>query len=300
MGINKLINYIKLSQQEIQNVSNAKDNLIQTVKSKAQNGYLPYPKDIFLTGSYKRGTKIFPLDDVDIFYVIGLAEKKDNHWHTITNCTFKFGEDFKDEDENISSIKILNLIKKEISKTYSRSEIRRNGEVVNVYLTAYEVGFDIVPAWEIINENYYLIPAGGDSTKWKRSNPKIDENILDELNEKHNKLLKNIIRIVKYWFRKKKIKTPRSYHLESIAYYIFGKKESATSSYVEGLIYFYENINYNDYLKKCPDPTNLSGDLSSNLNDNDISKIIAESEKAISCLRKNEEEFVRYVDPELY
>ena len=299
MGIERLGTHIRVTQQEIQNVSNAKNNLIQTIKSKAKNGYLPYPKDIFLTGSYKRETKISPLDDVDIFYVIGLAEKKDNHRHTITDCTFDFGEDFKDEDENVSSVKVLNLLKKEISKTYSRSEVRRNGEVVNVYLTSYEVGFDIVPAWKITNDNYYLIPVGGGSTKWKRSNPKVDENILNTLNEKHSNLLKDIIRIVKYWFRKKKIKTPRSYHLESIAYYVFEKKKSITTSYVEGLIYLYKNINYNNYLEKCPDPTNLSGDLSSNLNEDDISKILTEASKAIEYLRKGEEEFVRYVDPEL-
>lgn len=299
MRIERLVTHIRLTKQEIQNVSSAKNNLIQTIKSKAKNGYLPYSKDIFLTGSYKRGTKISPLDDVDIFYVIGLAEKKDNHWHTITNYTFDFGEDFKDEDDNVSSVRVLDLLKKEISKTYTMSKVRRNGEVVNVYLTSYEIGFDIVPAWKITNDNYYLIPAGGGSTKWKRSNPKIDEDILNDLNEKHNMLLKDTIRIVKYWFRKKKIKTPRSYHLESIAYYVFGKKKSATTSYVEELIYFYENINYNDYLKKCPDPTNLSGDLSSNLDEDDINKILAEADKAIEHLRKSEEEFVRYVDPQL-
>ncbi len=133
---------------------------------------MPYPKDIFLIGSYKRGTKIRPLDDVDIFYVIGLAKRRDNNWHTITDCSFDFGDDFKDDDGNISSIKILNLLRNEISKTYSKSEIRRNGEVVNVYLKSYSVGFDIVPVWQIANDNYYLIPAGRGSTKWKKSNPK--------------------------------------------------------------------------------------------------------------------------------
>jgi hypothetical protein len=299
LGIERLLTHIRLTEQEIQNVSSAKNNLIQTIKNKAEKRYLPYPKDFFLTGSYKRGTKIPPLDDVDIFYVIGLAERKDNRWHIIRDCTFDFDEDFKDDDGNISSVKILNLLKKEISKTYSRSEVRRNSEVVNVYLTSYKVGFDIVPAWEIINDNYYLIPVGGGSTKWKRSNPKIDENILNDLNKKHNMLLKNIIKIVKYWFRKKKIKTPRSYHLESIAYYVFGKKEKPTTNYVEGLIYFYKNINYNNYLKKCPDPTKLSGDLSSNLDEDDVNKILTEANKAIEHLKKGEEEFVRYVDPQL-
>ena len=169
-------------------------------KNKAKGNLIPLPKEIFLIGSYARGTKITPLDDVDIFYVMGIAVKRDEHWHTLIECSLKFGEEFLDEDKNISSIKILELIKKEISKTYSQSNIRRNNEVVNVYLTSYEVGFDIVPAFKIKNYDYYLIPAGGNSSKWKRSNPKKDEEILNILNEKHNGLLKNTIRIIKYWF----------------------------------------------------------------------------------------------------
>ncbi len=51
MGIERLVIHIRLTQQEIQNVSNAKNNLIQTIKGKAKMDILPYPKDIFLTGS---------------------------------------------------------------------------------------------------------------------------------------------------------------------------------------------------------------------------------------------------------
>ncbi|WP_434579274.1 SMODS domain-containing nucleotidyltransferase [Thermoanaerobacterium thermosaccharolyticum] len=298
MDIENLVNFIRLNQNEIQNVSYAKDNLIETIKSKARNKLLPMPKDVFLTGSYKRGTKISPLDDVDIFYVIGYALKKYKARHIITDCSFKYGVEFEDNEGKISSIKILNLIKQELSKTYSKSEIRRNGEVVNVYLRSYEVGFDVVPAWEIAGSEYYLIPNGGGSTKWKKSNPKIDEYILNRLNDKHKNLLKNTIRVMKYWFKKKKIKSPRTYHLESIAYYIFSIKDPI-SSYKESLIYFFENINYNNYLIRCPDPTNLSGNLSSSLDKEDIKKILNEADNAIKYLKEGEEKFIKYVEPEL-
>ena len=303
MKIADLVEYIRLSRDEIQNVKQARDNLVTVIKNKAKRGYLPRPINIFLTGSYKRGTKISPLDDVDIFYVVGEAKSQDDYRHIITHTTFDFGNDFKDKDNNISSIKVLNLIKKEISKTYRRSEIRRNGEVVNVYLSSYEVGFDIVPAWRINNREYYLIPEGGRSTRWKKSNPKWDEYILSVLNEKHKGLLKDIIRVVKYWFNRKKIKSLRSYHLESIFYHMFGNKKKSIKSHLEGLLYFYGNIinnhKYRNYLEECPDPTGLSEPLSSNLTYEDINRILLEADKAIKYLKLGEDQFVRYVAPEL-
>jgi hypothetical protein len=331
-GINNLIEHIRLKQFEITNISSAKNRLIRILNNEAKNGRIPPSKYIFLTGSYGRKTKINPLDDVDIFYVMDYGMKENENEYLI-NTSFDFGYKciecndgdsiigsilkaiFGGEEDNfcsaympypnekISSKKILELIKRGLIKNYPNSEIRRNGEVVNVYLKTYGVGFDIVPAFYINNEDYYLIPAGGKSTKWKKSNPKKDEEILKKLNDKHNGKLKDIIRIIKYWFRKKKIKSLRSYHLESICYYMFKNKKNSILTYENGLLHFYKYIGikpYLTYLKSCPDPTNLSGDLSSGLSDEDINKIISEARTARKYLKKGGCEFVRYIEPELY
>lgn len=295
----RLIEHIRLSQKEIEAVAGARATLLQVIRSKADEGQLPTPKEFLLIGSYKRGTKIAPLDDVDMLYVMGRARREGStHRHILTDCDFEFGLAFMEPENNISSVKVLNLLKKVIGAVYSRSEVRRNQEVVNVYLASYDVGFDIVPAFRVENQGYYLIPAGGGSPYWKRTNPKKDEVILDQLNEKHSNLLKNTIRIMKYWFRKKRIKSLRSYHLETIAYYIFSEEGSCTS-YPECLHTFYRNLNAAGYLKECPDPTGLSGNLTSKLTEDDIQGILAEASKAIEYLDQGEEEYVHYVDPEL-
>lgn len=297
--LNELISKITINRLEIINVSNAKNNLIDVIKNKANFNQLPFPKSFYLIGSYKRGTKITPLDDIDIFYVLGIASRKNDYWHSISRCSFNFNYDYQDENNNISSVKILNLIRKEIYETYSTSQVRRNQEVVNVYLSSYKMGFDIVPVWEIENENYYLMPIGGGYSKWKRTNPFKDEEIINILNKKHNDFLKSIIKIIKYWFRKKRIKSPRSYHLEAIIYYIFFDL-LPIFSYAQGLNEFYKNlINKKNLLIECPDPTGLSGFLSSGLIEEDINNIYTESLIALSILQKGEEEFVKYVEPNI-
>lgn len=284
---------------EISKVSSAKNNLIDVINNKAEYGKLPLAEYFSLIGSYKRGTKITPLDDVDIFYVLGKAKKNSDNWYSITKCSFNFNESFKDENSNISSLIILNLIKKEICETYSSSQVRRNQEVVNVYLSSYEVGFDIVPVWEIEIENYYLMPIGGGKSRWKRTNPFKDEYIINDLNKKHNYFLKEIIKIMKYWFKKKKIRSLRSYHLEAIIYYIF-INFSPINSYTQGLqVCFSSLLIKKNLLTWCPDPTGLSEALKSELTEEDINNILSEARIALMKLQNGEEEFVNYVESNL-
>ena len=81
--IETLIGEIRLKQNEIEAISQAKKRLLATILNRASEELLPRPLDMFLIGSYSRGTKITPLDDVDIFYVMGNAEKTSDNWHQI-------------------------------------------------------------------------------------------------------------------------------------------------------------------------------------------------------------------------
>ncbi len=213
-----LIENIRLRQREIENASAAKNYLLEVLQYKANLDLIPNPKSTFITGSYIRGTKLSPLDDIDIFYVIGYADRRDGYWHTITDCNFSFGPEYLDLDNNISSTRVLELIKRTLLQTYPDSDLKRNGEVVNLFLSSYSLGLDIVPAFEVVNSDYYLIPEGSNSSKWKQSNPKTDQKIVDQLHRHHNELFKDIVRIAKHWFRKKKIVSLRSYYLESALY----------------------------------------------------------------------------------
>ena len=292
--LNKIIEDIRLKQSEIQQVANSKDVLLSTITSKSRNNELPVPLETFLTGSYKRGTKITPLDDVDIFYVIGKVLNTSPHHHSLSECSFYFGSDYLDQNGNISSIRVLELIKRELKKTYSSSEIVRNGESVSVFLSTYGVTFDVVPAFFDQRNNYYLIPNGGNSTQWKYSNPKIDEDNLSFIQTRHFNNIKDAIRITKYWFRKKKIKNLRSYHLETIFFHIFSIADP-TSSLSTVLIIFFHIIQNHQYLYVCPDATKLSDNLISSHSVDDVILISYEAKKAYDSLLKGEEEFHEYL-----
>ncbi len=294
--INDLIkNNISLSQNEISNVSIARDNLLDYLKQKSKLKELPTDIETFLIGSYSRDTKISPLDDVDIMIVMGTVKKNENDNHSIINCDFNFNSDFYNDEEHISSKKVLELYKKTIKQKYPNSDLVRNNEVVNLFLSSYNTGFDLIPAFYCPSLDYYLIPKGGLATNWKKSNPKKDKLILEALNTKHNLLLKNTIRIIKYWFKMKRIKKIRSYHFEAICYYYFMQTPYLISSYQNGIKTILKNINFSGYLESCPDPTQLSGNLTSGYEEDDIKNIISESEIALKKIDESEEDFVKYI-----
>jgi len=212
------------------------------------------------------------------------------------DCDFTFGQDYLDANQNISSVKILNLVKEEIDATYTDSEIRRDGEVVNLFLSSYGVGFDITPVFEISNDDYFLMPQGKGLHMWKKSNPLIDHAHITELDERHNYILKDIILLAKYWFKRKRIKSLRSYHLESIAYHLFDYTPQAAYAHEDGLAYLLKNLNDNNYLYSCPDPTGLSDPLSSGFTIEDVINIQNEANIATQHLSQGNDKFIEYVD----
>ena len=289
MNLQQLIQKICISKESIMKVSKAKDVLINNIKSYSSDGDFPQLIETRIIGSYKRKTKINPLNDVDIVLTFGKGYYKGNNWHIIDDCSYSFSSIDYDDEQNVSSVRLLNKLKEKLSATYSRSEIRRN----NVYLSSYDVGFDLIPAFYYRDVDYFLIPKGSNSTKWKKTNPIKDELILDEINNKNGNKIKDVIRIAKHFFSYKKIPSLRSYHLESCAYYIFNEI-SGNDSIREYLFYFYDNLDM-ELLNECEDPTGISEPLSSNLDMLDIKKITVALNEAKSILSNSEEAYCEYV-----
>jgi len=290
-NLQRLIEHIRITQDDISKVSNAKENLLKVLREKKSNNEIPNFISSWIVGSYGRKTKIAPLDDVDIFII--LAES-DNGSYNIPN-------EYCNNGNHISSLLILNAIKKALSNTfnYQNSQIKRNNEVVNIFLSSYEVGFDIVPVLFDKTKNLYRIPKGSGTHDWKSSNPEKDQEIINKLNSKHNEKFKEIIKILKYWMKKKKMKNLRSYHLESICYFIFDSVNSVSSVF-EGLKVFYQNISrFQNYLISCPDPTGIGENLSSDYCQDDLNNFISKCNSSLQKLNEGEEEYVKDVTPEI-
>lgn len=226
----------------------------------------------FLSGSYARGTKLHPLDDIDIMIVMdgqglfptdkgvplathSIRGNTDNHHSPI--------HQYIGADSQLDSRVILELFRTALLETYPNSKITKQGQAINIYLSSYGLGLDIVPCFHLephdptSGRDMYYIPMGNNNPGWLKTNPKIDAEISTFLHEKHNKKLKSVIKLLKYWNREKNFDRIRSYHLETIAWWTFHNHASAITSLTEGVRYFFANAR--QYLANtCKDTTGLS------------------------------------------
>ena len=299
MSLLSLTVKLKPAPAEQAEVQTSAQHLVGTLNAKAEEALIPTPLSCRYIGSYARDTKPSPVDDVDILYVVGEAAIRENNWHIITKNTFAYAAEDYEADRNISSLLLLNRIKKAIAETYPNSELRRNHEVVNIQLSSYKRSFDLVPAWHVPDGKYFLIPQGEQKHKWKKTNPFQDKAILDSADQKTQGTARPAILIMKHWFRRKKVVTPRSYHLEAIAYNIFMNLQSPSTTLFNSLAILLNNFAYKDLLASCPDPAGLSEPLTSGLSSQDIAKIISEGKSAARVLYQNgEAKFLEEIDEE--
>lgn len=242
-----------------------------TNKSLEKNN-LPWITDgDFLSGSYARGTKIYPLDDIDVMMVLdgtGLFPIQNGaQLDAVVRGGGVMGSpvhQHTNESGYISSIKILDVFKKHLQASYPDSEISKDGQAVNVWLDSKKLGLDIVPCFHILpsdgSQDFYYIPYGRGSDMWKTTNPKIDQLICDHLHLRFDKKLKPVIKLIKYWNQNYNNGRLRSYHLEAIVWYVFEEHQSSITDYLSALKYFFANAN-NFLASPCPDPTRLGGEI---------------------------------------
>ena len=274
---------------ERQEIQNSAGHLANTLSAKANEGQIPPSLEIHFIGSFARGTKPSPVDDVDLLCVIGEARQHTDNWHTITRNSFSYATEDYEPDGNLSSVRLLNRIKTAITATYPNSDLRRNHEVVSVHLSSYDRSFDLVPAWSIPEREYFLIPQGEQKHRWKKTNPFRDKDILGSLDQKTSSTATPAILIMKHWFSRKQIVTPRSYHLEALAYNVLTDMTEPTASLLDTLAMLLNNFDYRGLLASCPDPTGLSEPLKSGLAAQDISKITSEGKRAALILKTHGE-----------
>lgn len=268
-SLTSFANEIGMDSNDISQVSKSYNHIKDIIRNKSDEDKIPKLKDtnsFYQIGSYVRGTKIKPLDDFDMFIIL---HSKNTKYSQVDSFTYKLTSDgdsplnnFINDQNNVSSISILNSIKTALNESF-KSEPTRNQQAICLELPSYNLNIDIVPALAINYSENYLIPKGNRSAYWKLSNPKIDEEIVNNLNKKHNGNIKPAIKIIKYWNKYKFNSSIRSYHVEAMAYHIFSNRYFPIATIHEALRVFFDNIY--KYIYICDDPTKLSEPLSSNI-----------------------------------
>lgn len=305
-------NYVDLNKEVVKEARNSRDNLLSNIKEfDNKDNFFDLCQDFNLHfGSFSRKTKCRELDDIDL--MIGIAANgstycSNDNWDNvriIAGTTNKAQIECTHSDGTLNSTLVLNRFKKELEKLreYSRSEIKRDHEAINLNLISKDWAFDIVPCFYTVKESdgraYYLIPNG--KGNWKKTDPKIEQLRADELNKKHPGKVKDTIRLVKYWNKRGKMPTITSYLLETMVLDYFEKNEN-TSDWID--IRFKEVLTYisNNIWNLVMDSKQIEGNIN-NLSWNEKYRLQIRAkndyEKACNAIsaelvEKNEEKSIR-------
>jgi hypothetical protein len=170
----------------------------------------------FMSGSFARHTKTWPLDDIDLLFPLdggGLY-----YWRegilTPNTVVSDGGVTFNPllgrrwaVNNRISSNLLVKGFEEILQRRYSQSDVAIDGEAVSVQLTigASEqsdgLKFDVVPCFRLDphdgSDSFYLIPDGHHG--WKHTNPRLDEALCAGLHEFHGRVYRKIVKLVKYW-----------------------------------------------------------------------------------------------------
>lgn len=247
------------------------DNLVENIVDfdGDDDFFALYPEVNIQFGSFARGTKIRPLDDIDL--MIGLSAKGCTYDASLGWDKIRMYAKTKDESlltcsegGSLNSTKIINrLIKKlESIPDYCRSDLHKNKQAAVLNLLSKEWSFDIVPCFytkpEADGRQYYLIPNGNGD--WMKTDPARDRDVLLGENERLEGRLKLLIRLMKKWDRVKKVKTLPSYALETLIINRYTEKDTI-STYPDIELRCFLDEFANDVCQPIKDIKEIQGDL---------------------------------------
>lgn len=169
----------------------------------------------FIGGSFARHTKIWPLDDIDLYIPLDGA-----HLFYMRNgaaLPFKVLSDDSTRSQRLLTDKWMrgdylasDLVVKgfaaALKGSYPNSSVTKDDSAVTLQTgvaatnESSGIGFDVVPCFclapEDGGEHFYLMPKGGG---WIRTNPRLDTRICADLHDYHNETFRKVVRLVKYW-----------------------------------------------------------------------------------------------------
>lgn len=258
--------YVNLDPNKTAKARKSRDNLRDNIHALGHNDSffdLSSHYDMYF-GSFSRKTKIRELDDIDIMIALDgtNTQYSMSSWDDIklylknNPCQF---DNYRDEHGYINSNKIKNKFISELKKlsNYYKAEFHARGEAVTLDLLSYDWKFDIVPCFKCTDDKY-IIPNG--KGHWKATNPRIEQERVTKINQKHNGKVLDTIRLIKYWNRRGKMPTMVSYVLETMVLDYFDTV-SATSDWIEQR--FYEVLCYikNNIWNSINDAKGVEGNI---------------------------------------
>jgi hypothetical protein len=217
----------------------------------------------FLGGSFARHTKIWPLDDIDIYFPLEGANLFYMNGgirlpYTLLSDDSRLGNPLLlpkwTSGGYVSSAKLIQGFAEVLKRHNPRTEVRTGGQSISVRMTHGEtqdsdgLGYDIVPCFSLKPDNsnefeFYLMPNGRGG--WMRTNPKLDADITDILQRYNGNLYRKLVKLIKYWNSVRLDRAFPSYYVElalSRAFYNRKANNQAVGSLSEGLSLGFEAL----------------------------------------------------------
>lgn len=213
-------------------------------------------------GSFARKTKIRPLDDIDLMFCLSACDayyQYDGNVYTIH--TENAAERLKKLSDNdiLNSRKVVNKLKSALSNIehYKSAELHSRGEAATLKLSSYEWNFDIVPCF-YTTSGFYLIPDGNGN--WKATDPRKDQQLVTDTNQKYDGRLLQLIRTLKYWNRHNSSYTIGSYLFEQLIIN-YANQRTELSPYIDiDIINFFNYLSVSIY-NNVEDPKEFQGNI---------------------------------------
>lgn len=263
---------VDLDVEQVKTARKSRDYLVSQIQTVTNNdSYFPSLYGGYRSyGSFARSTKVRPLDDIDLLMLLNGKGTSSVQWSS-TTYRLKVSESttalkpLMNDDGYLNSTKVLNKFKSALASVanYRKADIKRNGVAVVLSLSSYDWVFDVVPSFPVGDGNngtaYYLIPNG--RGEWMRTDPRKDQDLITEVNKKHNGLLLPVIRLLKYWNSYRySPPTISSYYLETMIMMSLRYSFSSLSSIKSAIPTVFNNLS-SSVLTTCPDPKGLGDNL---------------------------------------
>jgi hypothetical protein len=170
----------------------------------------------YLSGSYARYTAVYPLDDVDIIFLIN-----PNHW------------------ENPTPEAVLRTFERAVRRRYDESSLRIQRRSVRLRLNHLDI--DVVPA--IASKDDFIKIPDRKESEWIKSGPKRHGELATKVNQARNGKFKPLVKLLKYWNNNlPSTAHQKSFLVETMATRLFGREKFETLD--EGLFRFFDFIGY--------------------------------------------------------
>ncbi|HYR08565.1 MAG TPA: hypothetical protein VEQ60_12375 [Longimicrobium sp.] len=197
-----------------------------------------------LTGSYRRGTQIPPLDDIDVLLVLDLEEYAAYHVNTVE-----------------ATRSVLVMVRTALRAAYPHSEIETFDRCVRIQFTGTGIGFDVTPAFQLA-EDIFSIPDKAQG-RWILTNPKEHQRQISRANQDVcDCQLIPLVKLLKAW-NLEQGHVLSGFHLEVMAYRAL---TFAPANFREGLAYLFEQL-VTAVKSRTPDPWPGGLDVDADLTD---------------------------------